>query len=340
MSLRQKLRIRSRLRSGVRSIFPPGPKPLILMYHRVADEPVDPWGLAVSSAHFEEQLHVLRRVRHPFPLTDFVRNLIAGTLPPNAVALTFDDGYVDNLHVAKPRLTAADIPATVFLATGYLNGSRKFWWDKLERLILFGTAPKEFEFAVRSRALRCDIGTEPPVHGRVIGPLPTSNKRHSALIKIWLILRRLNDTEREPILDTLASFLTVPDLPTSPARIMSADEVATIAADGLVTVGAHTVTHPVLPTLETAACRREIVESKATCEALTGKPVSTFAYPFGEFDPKSREEVQNAGFAIACSTSDRPVQAASDVLALPRVYVPSVDGNAFEKTLRMISAAT
>jgi len=76
MSIRNKLRIRTRFRSLVHRIWPPKPKPVILMYHRFADEPFDPWGLFVSPGYFEEQLHVLRRTRHPFPLTDFVRNFI------------------------------------------------------------------------------------------------------------------------------------------------------------------------------------------------------------------------------------------------------------------------
>ena len=128
--------LRNTLRSVIRRIWPPPPKPLILMYHRIADEPVDDWGLAVSPALFEEQLHVLRRIRHPFPLTDFVHNLMANTLPSDAVALTFDDGYVDNLVAAKPRLVAADMPATVFLTTGYLDRPGEFWWDELAKLIL------------------------------------------------------------------------------------------------------------------------------------------------------------------------------------------------------------
>ena len=102
ISLRHGYRIRTRIRSAVRYIRPPKPKPLILLYHRIAEPPpADPWGLSVSPAHFLEQLEVLSRTRQPFPLVEFVRSLIAGTLPSNAVALTLDDGYVDNLSLAS-----------------------------------------------------------------------------------------------------------------------------------------------------------------------------------------------------------------------------------------------
>jgi len=119
----------------MRYVRPPQPKPVILMYHRIANEAVDPWRLAVSPARFEEQLKVLRRTRHPLTLVDFVRRFKDGSLPAHAVALTFDDGYADNLLAAKPRLAAADVPATVFLATGYIDRPEEFWWDELARLL-------------------------------------------------------------------------------------------------------------------------------------------------------------------------------------------------------------
>ena len=158
LSIRSRLRISTRLRSVVHRIWPPKPKPLILMYHRVADDPIDHWGLAVSPCRFEEHLQVLRATRHSLPLTEFVRALVAGTLPPDAVALTFDDGYVDNLVAAKPRLAAADVPATVFVTTGYVDRSEAFWWDELARLILPEGGPQSFELVIRGEPLRLDFG--------------------------------------------------------------------------------------------------------------------------------------------------------------------------------------
>src|SRR5271165_2456680 len=97
MTIRSRLRMHTRLRSVVHSVWPPRRRPLILMYHRIADNPVDYFGLSVCPTRFEEHLRVLRRTRYPLPLTDFVRDLVAGSLRSNAVASTFDDGYVDNL---------------------------------------------------------------------------------------------------------------------------------------------------------------------------------------------------------------------------------------------------
>src|SRR4051812_33984731 len=198
--------LRSTLRSVIRRIWPPTPKPLILMYHRIADEPVDNWGLAVSPALFEEQLHVLRRTRHPFPLTDFVHNLIANTLPSNAVTLTFDDGYVDNLVAARPRLAAADMPATVFLTTGYLDRPGEFWWDELAKLILSENGPQSFDLVLRGDSMHFDFGTEPCAREERAAPAAPLTRRQAALTAIWQIIRLLDEEERGAIMIKLRSI--------------------------------------------------------------------------------------------------------------------------------------
>jgi peptidoglycan/xylan/chitin deacetylase (PgdA/CDA1 family) len=120
---------------------------------------------------------------------------------------------------------------------------------------------------------------------------------------------------------------------------MTSMEVRTLVADGLVTIGAHTVTHPALAGLGAAACRREIIESKVVCEALVGAPVTSFAYPYGDFDAMARDEVKTAGFAFACSMRRGPAFATSDVFALPRIHVHNWDGDAFERALQSASVA-
>jgi peptidoglycan/xylan/chitin deacetylase (PgdA/CDA1 family) len=70
----------------------PVQKPIILLYHRIADLAVDPWQLAVAPDHFEEQLAVLCKIREPLAMTEFLDRLEEGRLPANAVCITFDDG--------------------------------------------------------------------------------------------------------------------------------------------------------------------------------------------------------------------------------------------------------
>src|SRR4051812_20673200 len=94
---------------------------VILLYHRIAELHVDPWELAVSPAHFDEHLRVIRTRATVLSLHDLLRHLRSNSLPPRAVAVTFDDGYADNACTALPLLEHHDTPATFFVTTGVLD---------------------------------------------------------------------------------------------------------------------------------------------------------------------------------------------------------------------------
>lgn len=108
---------------------------VILVYHLVADLDRDPFRIAVSPDVFDAQMEVIATRYRPQMLAELSNGLATGALPPRSVAVTFDDGYANNLTAALPILEAWSVPATVFVSTGYVGGSREFWWDELERLI-------------------------------------------------------------------------------------------------------------------------------------------------------------------------------------------------------------
>jgi peptidoglycan/xylan/chitin deacetylase (PgdA/CDA1 family) len=308
------------------------------MYHRIADEPVDPWGLAVSPANFEEQLCVLRRYRYPLCLADFVERLVAGSLPRHAVALTFDDGYVDNLTAGKPRLAAADVPATVFLATGYLDQRKPFWWDELANLIFQENDLQRIDLIVDTDMFRIDLGTEDPPCGNCAAPSSSSERRHVILGRLWQHLRHLNDDERGSVMAVLHSRSAKPHYSNALGRPMTFQEVKKLMDDRLVTIGAHSVSHPVLSALDTPTCRREITESKLTCERLTEAPVRAFTYPYGDFNAETQNVARTAGFAVACSTRPEAIDIKYDIFALPRIPITNLDGDAFDQRLRWASS--
>ena len=329
------------LRTIIRRSRVSAPTPLILMYHRIADELADPWGLSVTPAHFEEQLDVLRRTRVTLQLSLFVQELVAGTLPQHAVAVTFDDGYADTLFVAKPRLVAADVPATVFLATGYLDGTGEFWWDELARLLLLEDGPRDLEFVVRGLRMRFDLGTEPCAGGGIWRAWTApQTARQAAYIRIWETLRRLDEDERNGLMSNLRSAFSNDHALSGAGRAMTNEEVKALIGDGLIDIGAHTVTHPLLTELESADRSREIEDSKAACECLIGRSVPAFAYPYGDLDPHVRSAVVSAGFGYALSTVNLPVNANSDRFTLPRLQVLNCDGEVFERTFLATSAKT
>jgi peptidoglycan/xylan/chitin deacetylase (PgdA/CDA1 family) len=321
----------------MRRLRPPEPKPMILMYHRIADELVDPWRLAVSPDRFAEQLQAVRRTRHPLSLTDFVDGLHAGTLPTHAVALTFDDGYVDNLLAAKPRLAVADVPATVFLATGYLDHLHEFWWDELARLILLGDGPPSLTIEVLGSTISFDLSAEPVSDDRDwqawSRPL---TQRQAAYVAIWRAFRPLDEIAREVAMTNIRCAFDNQASWSESSRPMNRQEVRELTKDGLLTIGAHSVTHPALTDLGNAALRSEITKSKLACEELVDSPVRAFAYPYGDHNFDVREAVENAGFAHGCTTSHAPVIKGSSPFSLPRIHVLDWDGDAFDRALREV----
>lgn len=105
----------------------------ILLYHRVAEMGQDPWRLGVSPERFAEHMELLADSFRPMTLAELVARARRRSIPAGAVAVTFDDGYVDNLEEGAPALEGSGVPATVFIATGYV-GRAAFWWDEIDAL--------------------------------------------------------------------------------------------------------------------------------------------------------------------------------------------------------------
>ena len=132
---------------------------LILLYHRVARLRSDPWGLAVTPRRFDEHLRALREYASPMQLGELNEALRNDRLPQRSVVVTFDDGYLDNLRNAKPLLERHGVPATVFVASGFIGRKREFWWDELDRLVLQpGVLPESVQLSVGGMTYQWELG--------------------------------------------------------------------------------------------------------------------------------------------------------------------------------------
>ena len=272
---------------------------LVLLYHRVATPRTDPWSLCVSPAHFEQHLEVLR---------SFVRtrlDRIATRRWRPSVAITFDDGYADNLHEAARLLKRYDTPATFFIATGYIGGLREFWWDQVARIVF-------------------ESDTFAP------------DTRESVHLDLYQQLQPLSDADRARAIDKIAASCGAAT-PSAPAhRAMTPEELQTLAADDLFEIGAHTVTHPLLAAQSVDAQRTEMRTSKTWLEAFLDRPVTSFSYPYGGSQHYSADTVQIAreeGFSVACTTAHRPVCSGDQPWEWGRIHVPDLDGDEFTKLL-------
>ena len=317
---------------------PARPQPLILMYHRVAAPVVDPWGLAVHPDRFAAHMEVLREQRTPLGMSEIVRRLQDGTLPGNAVGVTFDDGYVDNVSDARPRLAAAGVPATIFLVADALGQPREFWWDEVARGILSRREALDCEIPVNGGSCRLTFpaasGAEEDLraNGSWRAWLEPCTARQQTFLDFWRRLRDVRASVRDEAMNQFREAANLPaadpgDLP------MALDDVAQLVRDGLFEIGGHTLTHQPLPALAPEERRREIAEGKRRCEQLAGREVRGFAYPHGALDDDCRAAVRASGFTWACTTAAGPVQRSSDPHALPRLFVEDWDAATFEAAL-------
>jgi peptidoglycan/xylan/chitin deacetylase (PgdA/CDA1 family) len=282
-------------------------------------------------------MEVLRAVRTPMVLKDFLNALRDGSLPGNAAAVTFDDGYLDNLKEAKPILVRHGVPATIFLSTGHLGRNREFWWDELARLILLGSGGMNTPLRIAQSEIEVDLDGCPPEHDATWRAwMPAQGRRHSLYLEIWTRLRPLTQEDRESVLAQLRDSLAAgaPDPKDMP---MSEADISTLVAGGLVSIGAHTVTHPALTTISHSERRSEITASIEACEKLTGYPVAGFAYPYGDVDADTKAIAAESGLLWACSTRSAAVaRNGFDVFDLPRVQVTNLNRDAFRRALRLV----
>ena len=224
----------------------------ILMYHRVLPAGVDVWRLNVSPEHFAEQLEVLRARMRPVSLRTLVEHIKSGRVESRSVAVTFDDGYANNLELGVPALERCDVPATVFVTTGYTGAVREFWWDDLERLLVHERAlPQRLELTVGSWRQQWDTGSAGGAGQDLSGTASSAapGSRLALYHDVWLALRTLSNEDRQEALAHVRAWSGTSDAPRSSHRAMTRDEVARMAAHPLMEIGAHTVHHSYLGAL-------------------------------------------------------------------------------------------
>ena len=117
-------------------------------------------------------------------------------------------------------------------------------------------------------------------------------------------------------------------------RGLTVDELLQLVAGDLIDIGAHSVTHPMLAGLPTAAQREEVENSKAHLEGILGRAVTSFSYPNGSLSRETRGIVRESGFDCACASHNDVVWQGSDRFGLPRFWVRDWDGEAFSRWLR------
>jgi peptidoglycan/xylan/chitin deacetylase (PgdA/CDA1 family) len=263
------------------------PRAVVLAYHRVGSASFDPFGQVVQPETFQNQLEHLRRHYHVISVDALTDALRQGTLVDRSVAVTFDDGYADNLHTALPIAAASVVPITVFLTVNGLLGQELFWWDRLAAAI----------FAK---------------HGE-------SGAAYAEAVVAQRELRSLAPEVRE---SRLAAWGAT-DVPVS-ARPMTVDELEHLAGTPGVSIGAHTMSHRQLSLLRPDDQRHELHDCRTALQQLTGQPIRHVAYPFGKRPDVTADTLniaRAAGYEYGFATCPEAVLPHTDRFFLPRIIV-------------------
>jgi peptidoglycan/xylan/chitin deacetylase (PgdA/CDA1 family) len=326
-----------------RTVWPMRRGNVILMYHRITRTNVDPWALCVDPNNFSQQMEALNRIATPIPLTELPD---ADPQHPS-VAVTFDDGYLDNLEITQPILGQHGIPATIFISTGYIGKYHGYWWDELEAIFLhpgalparglkLSVAGQNYNWEIDPTDLEyqeADCATHRPW---IAWKQPPPTSRHAVFFAVWSLLREAEAAQREDGICRIRQWAGASERHT-PVRCMTPEELREVSRGARLSVGAHTISHSRLSQLSESSQWTEISESKSILEQILGRPVYTFSYPFGgrnDYTDRTVEAVRAAGYRLACSNFEGTVGPKSDRFQLPRLHVENWNGDDFATWLR------
>jgi len=291
---------------------------IIFTYHRVYPGKDNLFVKNVCLEEFEKQVKYLKENFKIYSLEKLINLLskpkIDNPIKENIAVITFDDGYKDNYIYAYPILKKYQVPATIFLISGYIGKDELFWWDKVGYII--------------SNSQKSSINI--PNFGD-FSLIDSQKKLHC----ISFLLRRFKNISNQLKNEYIINLQKICDvtIPSGLAEkiILSWDEIREMSDNGI-SFGAHTLNHPNLANIDLNEVEKEIVDSKKMIEERLKTDITLFAYPYGtksDYNNEIIELIKNAGFKCACSSNHQLVNKYNmeDMYHLSRIQV----SNHFDK---------
>lgn len=294
-------------------------KLLILLYHRVLEK-TDPLRLYdIEKFTFDWHMQLLSEYFNPLSLSDAIEYMEKGNIPPKSVVVTFDDGYADNCEIALPILKKWGVPATVFVATDYLNGG--IMWN--DAIIESVRQYKKNDFDLSSIGL-----------GKY--SLDNARSRYSVTLEILAMVKYFPNDERANAIEYIVN-MTQSELPEN--LMMTTDQLKYLRKSG-VDIGGHTCSHPILANISKEQSIQEIVMNKKILEEIVGYKVKLFAYPNGkstiDYTADHVDIVKSCGYAAAVTTNWGVAKQSTDSYQLPRICVS--EKTPFKMVMRLAKA--
>lgn len=278
-----------------------GGRIFIINYHRVLATHNPLLSSEPDLATFRWQMELLARCFNVMPLNEALEAIKAGRVPPRAVCITFDDGYRSIHDLALPVLREFGLRATVFVTSGHVDKGN-MWNDHIIQAIQ-SLPSGELDLSV--------LGL-----GKF--SLNTLADRKATIGTLTEQSKYLPPSERRKVIEHLR-LAAGQEL--SPDLMLTRDMVSNLDRHGI-EIGAHTVSHPILTSLDDDSARAEIYDGKQELESILGKRVRYFAYPNGksekDFDHRHVAMVREAGFDAAFTTAVGAITRERDWFQLPR----------------------
>jgi peptidoglycan/xylan/chitin deacetylase (PgdA/CDA1 family) len=302
---------------GVNRILSPGGAGgnlTILTYHRVLTD-IDPL-LApeqIDARHFDGQMAAASQCFNVLPLADAIDMLEQGRLPPRALSITFDDGYLDNHAVAWPILRRHGLTATFFVCTGYLGEG-----------LMFNDVVTE---AIRR--------TKGPVLdlswlGHGLQSISSMHERRVVSLQLISAIKYLPVAQRQEACERL--WQQAIGSGSRPSVMMTPEHVRAMAQGGM-SIGGHTHTHPILKRISLDEARQDIALNREALRDITGQYPTLFAYPNGrpvtDYESPHAQLVKELGFRAAVSTARGIARPGADLFQLPRFAPWCLSPNTF-----------
>lgn len=273
----------------------------IVNYHRILESNDPLLNTEPNIATFRWEMELLADCFNVLPLHDAIKIMKTERMPPRAVSITFDDGYRSTHDLALPILKELNLPATVFITTGYMEEGN-MWNDRIIEAV------RRLPYGIYNLSET----------GMGVYTIQTLEDRKIAILKLTENSKYLPPKERLDLTLLLEHFAG--EIP-SQAHMLTREMVCTLAQQGI-EIGGHTITHPILTSLEDESARYEIEGGKQQLEQIIGKPVRLFAYPNGkvgmDYDERHVAMAKEAGFDAAFTTAIGAARHSQDLFQLPR----------------------
>lgn len=286
-------------------------KVVVLMYHELAedDDKIESWTI-VRKSDFIRQMEYLKAHFDVVSLADAISRKAHGDGQRPLAVVTFDDGYSGNKNILLPVAEAMDLPVAIFVATGAVISRELYWYDKIITAV---QSKQPFTLDLNQLGL-----------GRYRLNRTEGAANWSETQKLLLDLKELQPFERETAVKKIIEMLkTYSDCGYAISHLKEQD-ITEMARCGLVTFGAHSHCHGMLPQLTQAAIKESILSSRKLLEKWTGKDVRYFAYPSGAYNQKVMDVLKEGRFEGSLTTKNKPWDAES-LLEIPRIGMGRYD---------------